>query len=181
MRCSSFEPLLDPYLDGELSPALAARVTAHADACSECGAVLAELRVIDGLLLEPRRLEPAANFTFKVMAEARALPAPHAHRYPHVQVLATYVVFAWVAIAGFLIFGGTAARAMVATIGTWAARTANDFVHLSALTGHLFGGQAFDVTAAMGGVIALDLVAAAAVFGLYARFRTRRIGGSQGW
>ncbi len=181
MRCSSFEPLLDPYLDGELSPALAARVTAHADACSECGAVLAELRVIDGLLLEPRRLEPAANFTFKVMAEARSLPAPRVHHYPHVQVLATYVVFAWVAIAGFLIFGGAAARAMVATLGSLGTHVANEFSVLAGVTGQVFGRQAFDVTAAMGGVIALDLLAAAGVFWMYARLRTRGMGDSQGW
>jgi anti-sigma factor RsiW len=184
MHCSSFKPLLDGYVDGELSPAQGARVAAHAGTCTECAALLAELRVIDGLLLGPRQLEPAPNFTFKVMAEARALPAPRAHRYPHVQVLATYVVFAWVAIAGFLLFGGSAARAMVAMIGASATHVAAEFMRLSGLTGHLFGRQAFDVTAAMGGVIALDLVAATLLFALFTRFRTRRFpvrGGSQGW
>jgi anti-sigma factor RsiW len=184
MHCLSFEPLLDRYVDGELSPAQGARVAAHAESCTECAAVLEELRVIDGLLLEPRQLEPAANFTFKVMAEARAIPAPHPHRYPHLQVLATYVVFAWVAIAGFLIFGGSAARAMVATIGVAAAHAGTELTRLSGLTGHIFGRQAYDVTAAMGGVIALDLMAAAALFFIYTRFRTQRIPareGSQGW
>jgi anti-sigma factor RsiW len=181
MHCSSFDPLLDAYVDGELPPVQAARVAAHAESCAECASLLAELRVIDGLLLAPRQLEPAANFTFKVMAEARSLPAPRVHHYPHVQVLATYVVFAWVAIAGFLIFGGGAARAMVATLGSFGTHVANEFSVLAGVTGQVFGRQAFDVTAAMGGVIALDLLAAAVVFWIYARLRTRGMGDSQGW
>jgi anti-sigma factor RsiW len=184
MHCLSFEPLLDAYVDGELSPAQGARVAAHAESCIECASLLTELRVIDGLLLVPRQLEPAANFTFKVMAEARALPVPRAHPHLHVEVLAAYVVFGWAAIAGFLIFGGNAAHAMLATIGAFATHAMGEFARLSGLTGHLFGRQAFDVTAAMGGLIALDLVAAFAVFSIFARFRTRRPtlrGGSQGW
>jgi hypothetical protein len=92
----------------------------------------------------------------------------------HVPVLATYVVFGWVAIAAFMIFGGAAAHSMIATIGASAVQFAQSFSHLSAITGLLFGRQSFDVTAAMGGVIALDLVGAAVIFALYAVLRTRR-------
>ena len=55
-----------------------------------------------------------------------------------------------------------------------AVQLAQSFAHLSAITGLLFGRQSFDVTAAMGGVIALDLLGAALVFVLYAVLRTRR-------
>jgi anti-sigma factor RsiW len=174
MHCSSFKPLLDGYVDGELSPVQSARVSAHAERCARCSALLTELRVIDGLLLEPRRIELAPNFTFRVMAEARCLHAPRQHRSMHLPVLATYIVFAWVAIAAFMLFGGNAARSMIATIGTSAVQLAQSFAHLSAITGLLFGRQSFDVTAAMGGVIALDLLGAALVFVLYAVLRTRR-------
>jgi hypothetical protein len=132
------------------------------------------LRVIDGLLLAPRQLEPAPNFTFKVMAEARCLPAPRAHRSQHFAVLGTYVVFAWVAIGAFLAFGGAAARAMLATIGGGFARAAAAFAALAGTTGHLFGSQTYDVTAAMGVLIAVDLVFAALVVALYALLRARR-------
>jgi anti-sigma factor RsiW len=182
MHCSSFEPLLAAYLDGELPPALGARLAEHVRACVSCGELLAELRAIDGLLLGPRQLEPAPNFTFKVMADVRPLPVPRAHRSAHFAVLGTYVVFAWVAIGALLMFDGNAARAMLATLGGGVARAAATFVTLSSATSHLFGRQTFDVTAAMSALIALDLVFAACIVALYAVLRARRApidGGSE--
>jgi hypothetical protein len=134
------------------------------------------LRVIDGLLLSPRQLEPAPNFTFKVMAEARCLPAPHVHRSQHLAVLGTYVVFAWVAIGAFLAFGGASARSMLAAIGTDFTHASSSVTALAATTGHLFGRQTYDVTAAMGVLLAADLVVAALVVALYAVLRARRAG-----
>jgi hypothetical protein len=82
MRCSSFEPLLDEYVDGVLAPREHALVAAHVAGCASRAGLLEELRVIDALLLTPRALEPAPNFTFKVMAEVRSLPAPAVHHVP---------------------------------------------------------------------------------------------------
>jgi anti-sigma factor RsiW len=182
MHCSSCEPFLDAYVDGTLSPARAAKVATHVDACSRCASLLAELRVIDGLLLAPRQIDLAANFTFKVMAETRSMPAPRAHHTDHLahhlSVLGAYVVFAWLAIAGFLLFGGRAARAMIAMIGDYGTHLSHAFAHLEVITGHVFGRQSFDVTAAMGGVIALDLTCAAIVVALYSLVRNRRFQGS---
>lgn len=174
MRCSSFEPLLEAYVEGGLSPVRRAWVAAHLERCPECALLLDELRVVDGLLLEPRVLEPAPNFTFKVMAEVRALPPPHAPRFPHLAVLATYLVFGWVAIGAFLAFGGSAARAMLATIGTAFLRATAAFSFLTGATGGLFGRQIFDVTAAMGALIAIDLLFATAIVAIYAFLRARR-------
>ncbi|MBD5635845.1 MAG: sigma-70 family RNA polymerase sigma factor, partial [Candidatus Eremiobacteraeota bacterium] len=109
MRCSSCEKRLDAYVDGSLSPRERTQVAAHVAACPACASLLEEFRVIDALLVTPRTLEPAANFTFKVMAEVRCLPRPHAHRSPALAVLGTYVVFAWVTIGAFLIFARGAA------------------------------------------------------------------------
>src|SRR5271170_4067561 len=115
MRCSSSERLLDAFVEGELEPAVRARVTRHVGACGNCAGILEELRVIDALLITPRRLEPAPNFTFKAMAEIRSLPLPHrhAHRLAPWPVLAAYLLFGWLAIGAFLTFGGTAAHAAV--------------------------------------------------------------------
>jgi anti-sigma factor RsiW len=174
MRCSSFEPLLDAYVEGELAPARRARVGAHLEGCASCAALLEELRAVDGLLLAPRRREPAPNFTFKVMAEVRAMPAARAPRFPHLAVLGTYVVFAWVAIGSFLTFGDGTARAMVTTIEMGFVRATSTFSLVAGATSRLFGGQTFDVTAAMGAMIAIDLVFAATIVALYAVLRARR-------
>jgi anti-sigma factor RsiW len=174
MRCSSFEPLLDAYVDGELSPARRAKVAAHVESCSECSELLAELRVIDGLLLAPRQVEPAPNFTFRVMAEARSMPAPRAHRMPHFAVLGTYVIFAWAAIGAFLAFGGSAARAMLATLGSGFARGGTALASIAGSTSHIFGSQTTDVTAAMGVMLGADMVIVAVVIVLYAALRARR-------
>jgi len=174
MRCSSFEPLLDAYVDGELSAARRARIASHAESCANCAALLTELRVIDGLLLAPRELQPAPNFTFKVMADVRSVAAPRAHRSAHFAVLGTYVVFGWIAIGSFLMFGGPAARAMIAWLGAGFAHAVAMISALSGTTGHLFGRQTFDVTAAMGALIALDLLLVATIVALYAFLRARR-------
>ena len=174
MHCSSFEPMLEAYVEGGLSPARRVRLAVHLESCKNCAELLEELRVVDGLLLVPRVLEPAPNFTFKIMAEVRAMPAPHAPRFPHLKVLATYVVFAWVLIGGFLMFGGNAAHAMLATIGTAFIRATAAFSFLAGATGGLFGHRIFDVTAAMGALIAVDLLFATAIVAIYAFLRARR-------
>ncbi|MBD5653553.1 MAG: zf-HC2 domain-containing protein [Candidatus Eremiobacteraeota bacterium] len=174
MRCSYFERLLDAYVDGELSPVQRARVANHVAGCPHCDSLLQELRVIDALLLTPRQVEPAPNFTFKLMAEVRCLPQPHAHRNISWAMLATYIVFGWVAIGAFLAFGGASARAAFGSIALFFARTGASFGAVAVATGHLFGRQTFDVTAAMGGIIAVDLVIASGVVAFYALLRGRR-------
>jgi anti-sigma factor RsiW len=177
MRCSSFNtvrPLLDEYVDGTLGPLDGARVEAHVASCDACAALLAELRVIDALLIAPRTVEPAANFTFAVMADVRALPVPHRHHRISLASLGAYLVFAWVAIGGFLFFGGHTARAALASIGASVAGTAAGANSLVRAVGHVFGAQTLGVTAAMGVVLAGDLLAAVAVFGVFATLRARR-------
>ncbi len=177
MHCSFSEKRLDEYVDGTLSPRDRARVAAHVASCSECAALLEEFRVIDALLITPRTLESAPNFTFKVMAEVRSLPQPREHRLPTIAVLGTYVVFAWITIGAFLVFARDAARASFATLDAWLAHAQHVVDAVARGTGHVFGRQTFDVTAAMGGLLALDALALAALFGLYALVRARRLGG----
>jgi anti-sigma factor RsiW len=170
MHCSSFEPLLDEYVDGVLAPREHALVAAHVAGCSSCAGLHEELRVIDALLLTPRTLEPAANFTFKVMAEVRSLPAPAHHHVPALPVIAAYLAFAWTAIALFFTFAGAAANGALGTLRTAFVHDLDAFNGLAAATGHLFGPHLTSVTAAMFGMLVLDALAALGIAGfIYAR------------
>jgi anti-sigma factor RsiW len=128
VTCSWSEERFERFLDGDLMPLERTRLVAHVDACDPCRSLLEELRVVDALLLRPRAIEPEPNFTFKTMAEVRALPlpAPPRHRLP--AYLVCYVVAAWLLIgAGFLLapqtmhaFGETAldvARTVAVALG----------------------------------------------------------------
>lgn len=99
MRCSSCENLLDRYVEATLPPAQMQAVSAHLVTCLECGELHERLRVVDGLLETQRDLELPVNFTFAVMAEVRALPAPQAARKPVMLFLFAYLVGAWLAAA----------------------------------------------------------------------------------
>jgi anti-sigma factor RsiW len=180
MRCSFSENRLDEFVDGTLSARDRALVAAHVADCAPCTSLLEELRVIDALLITPRTLDPAPNFTFKVMADVRGLPRPHVHRTPALAVLGTYVVFAWITIGAYVVFARGAAVATLATLGAWFARIHGVADSITRATGHVFGRQVFDVTAAMGAVLALDAVAALSLVALYGFVRSRRMAISVG-
>lgn len=172
--CSSSDSALDEFLDGTLSPVRHARVSAHIAACDECTELLVELRVVDALLLGPRQLEPAPNFSFKVMADVRALPAPHVPRSRSIAIVATYIVFAWAAIGAFLAFGGASARSALAFLLGAATRFGSETQSLAAASGRLFGHRILDVTSAMGALLAVDLVGIALFVAGYLVVRARR-------
>lgn len=172
--CSSSESALDEFLDGTLSPVRRARVSAHVAACDECTELLVELRVVDALLLGPRQLDPAPNFSFKVMADVRAMPAPRVPRTRTLAIIATYIVFAWAAIGAFLAFGGMTARAAIAFLLGAGGRFSAEMQTLAAASGRLFGHRVLDVTSAMGALLAVDLVTIALFVGGYLALRARR-------
>ena len=172
--CSSSDPELDAYLEGTLSPVRRARLSAHLSKCDACGELLTELRVVDALLLAPRTLEPAPNFSFKVMAEICAMPAPHVERARPLAILATYVVFAWSAIGVFLLLGGASARAALDFLVTVSSRTWAEFGSLASASGRLFGHRWLDITAAMGALLALDVACVGAFVAAFAILRARR-------
>jgi anti-sigma factor RsiW len=165
MLCSSFEPLLDEYVDGVLAPRDHALVAAHVVDCANCAGLLEELRVIDALLLTPRTLDPAPNFTFKVMAEVRSQPAPAVHRIPTLPVISAYLAFAWTAIALFFFFARNAADGALGTVRAGFAHGLDGFNGLAVATGHLFGPHLTSVTALMFGLLVVDAFAALAIFG----------------
>jgi anti-sigma factor RsiW len=177
MRCSSSEPLLDEFVDGTLPLETHARVAAHVEDCASCGSLLAELRVIDALLLTPRRLEPAPNFAFAVMAEVRTLSLPHSSRVHALPVLGTYLAFAWSVIGFFFILGRSSAHSALGFITGSLLSGAATFGAVAESTSRLLAGQSLPVSAAMAAILGFDLVAVAIVFVgvnlLRPRFATR--------
>ncbi|MBV8600044.1 MAG: zf-HC2 domain-containing protein [Candidatus Eremiobacteraeota bacterium] len=115
MRCAASERLFERLLDGTLAANERNRLDRHLASCERCVSVLEELRVIDALLLAPRRLEPAPNFTFKVMAEVRATAAPRNARNPWPWAIGIYLAISWAAIAAWFAFGRPDAFALLAT------------------------------------------------------------------
>ena len=117
MHCSTAEALFDGRLEGTLNAHQRARLDAHLDGCRSCSAVLEELRVIDALLLAPRTLEPAPNFTFKMMAEIRSMPLPQRVRATWPWMFALYLALSWLAIGAWFAIGrpdGHAALTIIA-------------------------------------------------------------------
>jgi predicted anti-sigma-YlaC factor YlaD len=165
MRCSSCEPLLDEYVEGLIAPAARARIDAHLAECLDCRELLEELRVIDALLLQPRAIEPAPNFTFAVMAEVRSQPPPHVPKGPGLAVFAAYLAFAWVAIALWFVLGGAASQSTLAFVAAAFARFGVVAAALVGTGSSLFGHATIGVSAAMGLILVLDIVLAA-VLGL---------------
>jgi len=105
MRCSTSEEFFEGLLEGTLTAQQRWRLDAHLERCGKCTGVLEELRVIDALLLTPRELEPAPNFTFKAMAEIRALPAPQPARATWPWAFGSYLLLSWIVIGVWLAIG----------------------------------------------------------------------------
>ena len=167
MRCSTSEALFDGRLEGTLTMLQRMRLDAHLDGCARCRAVLEELRVIDALLLTPRSLEPAPNFTFKMMAEIRTMPAPQRVRATWPWMFALYLALSWLAIGAWFAIGRPDGHAALAI-------AADSLQHLA--------GAAAGVTRAIGSTtvaiaVALVLVADAvllrAILYVYGRFARR--------
>jgi len=117
MRCSRSEQLFEGRLEGTLTPRQRRELDLHLDGCARCTSVLEELRVIDALLLTPRELEPAPNFTFKIMAEIRTLPPPQPVRATWPWMFAIYLTLSWLAIGAWFAIGrpdGHAALTIIA-------------------------------------------------------------------
>lgn len=114
MRCDRCELQFEPLLEGTLAPRERAELEAHVASCAPCRSILEELRVVDALLLTPRVLEPPPNFTFKTMAEIRAMPVPKRARAVWPWLFSLYMIVSWSAIGAWFAFGRPDARAALA-------------------------------------------------------------------
>lgn len=86
-RCTDYESLLDPFVDGELSPEEAARVQAHLAECPDCRAyVETALAIRDAFPTVEETVLPE-HFAQDVMTAIHALPAKKPRRSPWKKLL----------------------------------------------------------------------------------------------
>jgi anti-sigma factor RsiW len=155
VRCSSCEPLLDRYVEGTLSAREMARVSAHLRSCPHCEALLTELRVVDALLATTAPVELAPNFTFAVMAEARAHPTRARRPLSLWAVLTFYVVGAWIGLSGLYAALGGRVPYLAAAGRAFAHGTTQNLGTLSA-TARGFGAATPFVLGGAIGILSLD-------------------------
>ncbi len=173
MRCSACEPLLDRYLEGSLAPRALRAATRHLQACSHCTALLAELKVVDALLLTAREpmLEP--GFTRAAMAEVASLQPPRAPQHPLWSFLTLYVAAAWVGVALWIALSGGALRHAVPRASAAAAHAAGVLAAVAGAPQHaLAHGTSFAVAFGVG-VLLADLALALGVALVYGVVRPR--------
>jgi predicted anti-sigma-YlaC factor YlaD len=115
VRCFSCEPLLERYLEGALTARQTASIGAHLRTCKACAALLEELKVVDGLLINVTQPPLPENFTFAVLAHARTMPVPRSRRISAVALLTFYVAAAWIA-ALWVFAGGTVSRSALLSL-----------------------------------------------------------------
>lgn len=125
MNCSWPSERFEDLLDGTLAPGERARVLAHVEGCRDCGSLLDELRVIDGLLLTPRRVFLNSDFTRTTMDELRARPSPAHQSCPITAYVVCYLVAAWSLIAAACVLSPQVLRA-VASMSLASGRTLID-------------------------------------------------------
>jgi anti-sigma factor RsiW len=166
VRCSRFSSRLDEYVDCSLNALDRREIEEHVEWCSECATLLEELRVVDALLLSSRSpLEPAPNFTFRVMADVRGMPQPHVRRTPLLPVLATYLAFAWTAIGLWFTLGPASAHAAFNALRDGLLQYRDTFTALTDAVSQIFGRGVPGIAASMSLILSLDLVAALAAVG----------------
>ena len=84
-NCTEFAALLDPYIDGELSAADAARVRAHLAVCGRCRAYVQAALAIRDAFPDAEETEVPEGFAEGVMAAVRANAAPRRRSRPRWQ------------------------------------------------------------------------------------------------
>ena len=80
--CENFAALLDPFVDGELSPDEMARVQAHLDGCPACRAYVDDALAIRAAFPNAEDTELPDGFAESVMARIRAEAASQAEAAP---------------------------------------------------------------------------------------------------
>ena len=80
--CENFAALLDPFVDGELSPDEMARVQAHLDGCPACRAYVDDVLAIRAAFPDAEDTPVPDGFAESVMARIRAEAASQAEAAP---------------------------------------------------------------------------------------------------
>lgn len=173
MNCSSSEEQFEALIEGALPDSVRSRLLEHVDRCTPCSRVLEELRVIDALLLAPREVHLAPNFTFTVMAEVAAQPVPRPRRSPVAAFVVAYSVAAWMLIGSVFLIAGPRAHAAMSAAQSLLATFFFAFGGFSHVAERSFSHGLGTLTALVGGVLVLDLILACAVAVAYLVIRPR--------
>ena len=111
-HCKEFSALLDPYIDGELSPEETARVREHLHTCDGCRAYVQAALAIRDAFPEAEDTPVPDGFAAGVMAAIRADAAPRKRRRPRwaktLLPLAACCAVVVLAVSGLPRPGGTA-------------------------------------------------------------------------
>lgn len=166
MRCSSCESLLDRYLEATLPPRQMASVRLHLRTCDACASLLTELRIVDALLETTKSPDIAPNFTFAVMAEVNAMPAPHARRISPWSLLTFYLVAAWIALSGAYAAFGSHVPGIVSGVGAASGILRDAFVTMTSIL-HGLGPAAPITIAVVSFVLFLDALLVGGVIYFY--------------
>ncbi len=160
MNCSSAEKFFEPFLDGTLPAPQHTGLLMHVDACAACRGILEELRVVDALLVTPRQIELAPNFTFATMAEVRALPPPRPYRTPVRAYLVSYLAAAWLLTGAAMLLAPQTMHALAGAVLDTARSIADAVGGLGTVIARLFGHGGNTLTAALGALLGLDVLLA---------------------
>ncbi len=167
MHCASCEPLLDAYLEGTLQPRQMHQVSRHLRTCTECEALLGELRVIDALLTTARA--PGSVVPDVTSAVVRATRTTRPRVQPRIPIwlpLLGYLAIAWALLALVQIRSHDVTRLSAALFETGARNVAAIGAAVHALA------PATPVAAAaVTGVLLVDVILLLTIFYGYRRLR----------
>jgi anti-sigma factor RsiW len=181
VTCSWSEERFERLLDGELADAERVRVLAHVDTCADCSGLLEELRVVDGLLIEPRAIPLPDDFTHATMNVVKALPEPRTCGRPLLAWLVSSVVAGWAFFAAALLIAPLHVLAFVNGTLTVMQTVFGTFGGLGRVFAHLFNrGELGSWTTFAGSVVIADLLALAGLVAVL-RYARPRLGGRLRW
>jgi predicted anti-sigma-YlaC factor YlaD len=173
VNCKSAERAFEAFLDGTLAARERAALLTHVDACDPCRGLLEELRVVDALLLTPREIRLAENFTFATMAEIRAQPRPQRPRSHAGAYAIAYLVAAWMLIGAIALLAPETMHVLGASTVAFARTVVEAFGGAGGALGSLFGHSPAGVAIAAALALAGEIVLAAGIGGAIRYVRPR--------
>jgi anti-sigma factor RsiW len=173
VNCKSAERAFEAFLDGTLAARERAALLAHVDACDPCRGLLEELRVVDALLLSPREIRLAENFTFATMAEVRAQPRPQRPPSRAGAFAVAYLAAAWMLIGAVALLAPQTMHVVAAATVAFARTVVESFGGAGSALASLLGRGPFAVPIAASLALIFEIVLAAGIGGAIRYVRPR--------
>ena len=173
MNCTSAERAFEGFLDGTLAARERAAVLVHVDACDPCRGLLEELRVVDALLLAPREIRLAENFTFATMAEVRAQPRPQRPKSRAGAYAVAYLAASWMLIGAIALLAPQTMHVLGAAALAFSRTVADAFGGAGGALASLLGRSPAALPLAALLALATEMVLAAGIGGAIRYVRPR--------